>query len=43
MKAQVATLAAEPSPMTPAQFAAVMRDDSNRYGKVIKERKITAT
>lgn len=43
VKAQIATLAAEPSPMTPAQFAALMREDSNRYGKVIRERKITAT
>jgi tripartite-type tricarboxylate transporter receptor subunit TctC len=43
VKTQIATLAAEPSPMTPAQFAALMREDSNRYGKVIRERKITAT
>ena len=43
VKAQIATLAAEPSPMTPAQFAAVMRDDSRRYGEVIRERHITAT
>jgi tripartite-type tricarboxylate transporter receptor subunit TctC len=43
VKAQIATLAAEPSPMTPAQFAALMREDSNRYGKVIRERKITAS
>jgi tripartite-type tricarboxylate transporter receptor subunit TctC len=43
VKAQIATLAAEPTPMTPAQFAAVMREDSRRYGAVIRERHITAT
>lgn len=42
-KTQIATLAAEPSPMTPAQFAALMRDDSRRYEAVIKERHITAS
>jgi tripartite-type tricarboxylate transporter receptor subunit TctC len=42
-KAQIATLAAEASPMSPAQFAKVMGDDSKRYGAVIRERKITAT
>jgi hypothetical protein len=29
--------------MTPAQFAAVMREDSKRYGAVIRERRITAS
>ncbi|MFL6691362.1 MAG: Bug family tripartite tricarboxylate transporter substrate binding protein, partial [Ramlibacter sp.] len=43
VKTQIATLAADPSPMTPAQFAALMRDDSNRYGAVIRERHITAS
>jgi tripartite-type tricarboxylate transporter receptor subunit TctC len=43
VKAQIATLAADPTPMTPAQFAAVMREDSRRYGAVIRERRITAT
>jgi tripartite-type tricarboxylate transporter receptor subunit TctC len=43
VKTQVATLAAEPTPMTPAQFAAVMREDSKRYGAVIRERQITAS
>jgi len=43
VKAQIALLAAEPTPMTPAQFAAVMREDSKRYGAVIRERHITAT
>lgn len=42
VRAQIATLAAEPTPMTPAQFAALMREDSTRYGTVIRERKITA-
>lgn len=43
VKAAIHTLAAEPSPMTPSQFAAVMREDSRRYGAVIRERQITAT
>lgn len=43
VKQQIATLAAEPTPMTPTQFAAVMREDSRRYGAVIRDRKITAT
>jgi tripartite-type tricarboxylate transporter receptor subunit TctC len=43
VKAQIATLAAEPTPMTPAQFETVMREDSRRYGAVIRERHITAT
>jgi tripartite-type tricarboxylate transporter receptor subunit TctC len=43
VKAQIALLAAEPTPMSPAQFAAVMREDSKRYGAVIRERHITAT
>lgn len=42
VRAQIATLAAEPTPMTPAQFAALMEQDSRRYGTVIRERKITA-
>ncbi len=41
--AQIVALGAEPSPMTPAQFAAMMDADSRRYGAVIRERKITAT
>jgi tripartite-type tricarboxylate transporter receptor subunit TctC len=43
VKAQIHTLAAEPSPMSPSQFAALMQEDSRRYGAVIRERKITAT
>ena len=42
VRAQIATLAAEPTPMTPAQFGALMREDSERYGRVIRERRITA-
>lgn len=43
VKALFAGLAADPSPMTPTQFAAVMREDGKRYGAVIRERHITAT
>lgn len=43
VKAQIAALAADPSPMSPAQFAALMRKDSERYGAVIRERKITVS
>ena len=43
VKTQIATLAADATPMTPAQFAAQMREDSRRYGAVIRERRITAT
>lgn len=43
VKAQIAALAADATPMTPAQLAAVMREDSRRYGAVIRERHITAT
>lgn len=43
VKAQIATLAADPTPLTPAQFDALMQEDSRRYGAVIKERHITAT
>jgi tripartite-type tricarboxylate transporter receptor subunit TctC len=42
VRSQIATMGAEPSPMTPAQFAALMADDSRRYGAVIKERGIKA-
>jgi tripartite-type tricarboxylate transporter receptor subunit TctC len=42
VRAQIATIGAEPTPLTPAQFAAVMADDSRRYGAVIKERNIKA-
>ena len=42
VRTQIATLAAEATPLTPAQFDAVMQADSKRYGAVIRERKITA-
>jgi tripartite-type tricarboxylate transporter receptor subunit TctC len=42
VRAQIANLAAEPTPMSPAQFAAVMAQDSRRYGAVIRERRIAA-
>jgi tripartite-type tricarboxylate transporter receptor subunit TctC len=42
VRTQIATIGAEPSPMTPAQFAALMADDSRRYGAVIRERGIKA-
>jgi tripartite-type tricarboxylate transporter receptor subunit TctC len=39
---QIAVIGAEASPMTPAQFAALMKDDSRRYAAIIKERNIRA-
>lgn len=42
VRSQIATLAADPSPMTPAQFAALMKEDSRRYGEIIRQRKIVA-
>lgn len=33
---------AEPTPLTPAQFLALSRSDSERYGRVVRERNITA-
>ena len=35
-------LGAEPTPMSPAQFASVIQTDMRRYGEIIKERKITS-
>jgi len=40
--AQIANIGADATPLTPQQFAAVMADDSRRYGAVIKERNIKA-
>ncbi|MEO8855537.1 MAG: tripartite tricarboxylate transporter substrate binding protein [Burkholderiaceae bacterium] len=40
VKAQIDTLAAEPTPMSPQQLAQVMAEDSKRYGQIIKERGI---
>lgn len=42
VRSQIATLAADPSPMTPAQFSALMKEDSRRYGEIIRQRKIVA-
>ena len=42
VRTQIATIGAEPTPLTSAQFAAVMADDSRRYGAVIRERGIKA-
>lgn len=39
---QIMAIGAEPTPLTLAQFAAQMRDDSGRYAAIIKERKIQA-
>jgi tripartite-type tricarboxylate transporter receptor subunit TctC len=43
VKSLVGALAADPTPLTPEQFGALMGADSRRYGAVIKERHITAT
>jgi tripartite-type tricarboxylate transporter receptor subunit TctC len=43
VRTQIATLAADPTPMSPAQLAAQMKSDSDRYGAIIRERKITET
>jgi tripartite-type tricarboxylate transporter receptor subunit TctC len=37
----IKALGAEPTPMSPAQFGAVIAADSERYLKIIRERKIT--
>jgi tripartite-type tricarboxylate transporter receptor subunit TctC len=42
VRSQIAIIAAEPTPMTPEQFQAVMADDRKRYGAVIRERGIKA-
>jgi tripartite-type tricarboxylate transporter receptor subunit TctC len=42
VRQQIATIGAEPMPLTPVQFAAQMGDDSRRYAAIIKERKIQA-
>jgi tripartite-type tricarboxylate transporter receptor subunit TctC len=38
----IRALGAEPQPLTPAQFGALIKADMERFGKVIRERKITA-
>jgi len=42
VRSQIATLGAEPTPLTPAQFAAQMNDDSHRFAAIIKEHNIRA-
>ena len=36
----IRALGAEPTPISPAQFAGVIRGDAERFGKIIRERKI---
>jgi tripartite-type tricarboxylate transporter receptor subunit TctC len=40
LRDRIAALGGEPSPMTPAQFAAKAAEDSRRFGAIIRERKI---
>ncbi|SPR97815.1 Bug family tripartite tricarboxylate transporter substrate binding protein [Cupriavidus taiwanensis] len=42
VKERLAKLGAEPVGGTPAQFAAIVKQDSARWGKLIRDRKITA-
>lgn len=42
VKTQIETIGAEATPLSVQQFAAVMADDSKRYGAIIKERQIKA-
>ncbi|HSW06518.1 Bug family tripartite tricarboxylate transporter substrate binding protein [Aquabacterium sp.] len=40
VKERIAALGGEPAPMTPAQFQAKAMEDSQRFGAIIKERRI---
>ena len=40
VKERIAALGGEPAPMTPAQFHAKAMEDSQRFGSIIRERKI---
>ncbi|MCB2031057.1 MAG: tripartite tricarboxylate transporter substrate binding protein, partial [Rhodoferax sp.] len=40
VRAQIAAIGAEPSPLSVAQFAAQMARDSERYGAIVRERNI---
>lgn len=40
VKERIAALGGEPAPMTPAQFQAKAMEDSQRFGTIIRERKI---
>ncbi len=42
VRTQIEIIGAEPTPLTPSQFAAVMSDDSRRYAAIIAERGIKA-
>jgi tripartite-type tricarboxylate transporter receptor subunit TctC len=42
VRSQIATIGAESTPLTPAQFAAQMNDDSHRFAAIIKEHHIRA-
>lgn len=42
VRSQITMIGAEPTPLTPAQFAAQMNSDSRRYGAIIKENNIRA-
>lgn len=42
VRSQIAAIGAEPTPLTLAQFAAQMRDDSRRYAAIVRERNIQA-
>ena len=41
VRSQITAIGAEPTPMTPPQFAAQMEADSRRYRAIVKERGIT--
>jgi tripartite-type tricarboxylate transporter receptor subunit TctC len=40
LRERIGALGGEPAPMTPAQFHAKAMEDSQRFGAIIKERKI---
>jgi len=42
VRSQIATIGAEPTPLTPTQFAAQMNDDSHRFAAIIKKHHIRA-
>ena len=42
VRAVIAGIGAEPTPMSPAELEATMKEDGNRYGAIIKERSIKA-
>jgi len=40
VRAQIQSIGAEPTPLTPDQFHLQMESDSRRYARIIKERNI---